>query len=178
MRVQVRPVVAGPLTLHLSATSNSMRATIYEVTGAAVEELIPLLLEAEPSERALRWGLHNLVDTIYRMDVDGRLVGAATMRWSTDPAEILELAIAPEARGQGLGKHFVAWLIDQARQRKQRALVVGTANSSIENIAFYQKCGFRMDHIRHNYFRYYREPIYEHGIQVRDMLVFRYDIAQ
>jgi hypothetical protein len=42
--------------------------------------------------------------------------------------------------------------------------------------ASYQRCGFRMDHIRHDYFRYYREPVFEHGIQVRDMLVFSYDL--
>ena len=40
----------------------------------------------------------------------------------------------------------------------------------------YQKVGFRMDHVRKDYFWYYREPIYENGIQIRDMLVFRYDL--
>jgi hypothetical protein len=35
-----------------------------------------------------------------------------------------------------------------------------------------------MDHIRQDYFWYYREPHYENGIQVRDMLVFRYDLIE
>jgi hypothetical protein len=34
-----------------------------------------------------------------------------------------------------------------------------------------------MDQIRKDYFWYYREPHYEDGIQVRDMLVFRYELA-
>jgi hypothetical protein len=33
-----------------------------------------------------------------------------------------------------------------------------------------------MDHVRQNYFSYYLKPHFENGIQVRDMLVFRYDI--
>ena len=34
-----------------------------------------------------------------------------------------------------------------------------------------------MDQVRKDYFRYYREPVYENGIQIRDMLVFRYDLS-
>ena len=154
-----------------------MAIAIREVRPEEVEELIPLLLLAEPSERGLRWGLAHLVDTVYRMDRDDKLVGVATMRWQDDPCEIQELAIRPELQGQGLGRHFVRWLIEEATRCRKRRMYVGTANSSLSNIAFYQKCGFRMDHVRRDYFRYYREPIFEHGIEVRDMLVFSYDIT-
>ena len=141
-----------------------------------IEMLIPLLLQAEESEPALRWGLKNLVDAVYRADEDGVLVGAATMQWRGDLCEIMELAVAPERHGQGIGREIVAWLIDEARRRGKTAVLVGTANSSIGNIAFYQKVGFRMDHVRKDYFRYYRAPHYENGIQIRDMLVFRHDM--
>jgi GNAT superfamily N-acetyltransferase len=143
-----------------------------------IEALIPLLLQAEESERALRWGLKNLVDAVYYADLDGVLVGAATMQWRNDPCEIMELAVAPDRHGQGIGRQIVAWLIDEARRRGKNQLIVGTANSSISNIAFYQRCGLRMDHIRQDYFWYYREPHYENGIQIRDMLVFRYDLVK
>jgi GNAT superfamily N-acetyltransferase len=155
-----------------------MTITIREVAPNEVEDLIPLLLLAEESEQGLRWGLAHLVDTVYRMDDDSQLVGAATLRWHDEPCEIQELAISEERQGQGLGKQFVAWLIEEARRRGKHRLLVGTANSSIPNIAFYQKCGLRMDHIRHDYFRYYHKPVYEHGIRMRDMLVFSYDLTQ
>ncbi len=61
-----------------------------------IESLIPLLLQAEESEWALRWSLANLSDVVYRMDNEGELVGAATMQWRGDPCEIMELAIVPE----------------------------------------------------------------------------------
>jgi N-acetylglutamate synthase-like GNAT family acetyltransferase len=153
-----------------------MSLTIREAGSDEIEALIPILRQAEETESALRWSLANLSDVVYRMD-DNQLVGAATMQWRSDPCEIIELAIAPERHGQGLGKQLVAWLIEEARRRGKRQMLVGTANSSIDNIAFYQKCGFRMDQIRKDYFWYYREPHYEHGIQVRDMLVFRCELA-
>jgi N-acetylglutamate synthase-like GNAT family acetyltransferase len=92
-----------------------------------IESLIPLLLQAEESERALRWGLKNLVDAVYRADADGVLVGAATVHWRSDPCEIVELAVAPDRHGQGIGRQFVAWLIDEARRRGKSAVLVGTA---------------------------------------------------
>jgi GNAT superfamily N-acetyltransferase len=104
-----------------------------------IESLIPVLLQAEEFERALRWGLKNLVDAVYRADADGVLVGAATMQWRGDPCEIMELAVAPERHGQGIGRRLVAWLIDEARRRGKIAVLVGTANSSIGNIAFYTR---------------------------------------
>src|SRR5436190_275761 len=125
-----------------------MQLTIREASRNDVESLIPLLLLAEPSESALRWSLNNLSDTAYCMEDTGKLVGAATMRWHKPPCEIIELAIAPERQGAGLGKQFVEWLIDEARRRSKTEIFVGTANSSIGNIVFYQKCGFRMHEVR------------------------------
>jgi len=154
-----------------------MTITIREARDDEIDELIPILRQAEHYDRALRWSIANLSDVVYRMDDDGEMVGAATMQWRSDPCEIMELAIAPERQRQGLGKQFVAWLIDEARRRGKQRLIVGTANSSISNIAFYQRCGLRMDHIRPDYFWYYREPHYENGIQIRDLLVFRYDLT-
>jgi GNAT superfamily N-acetyltransferase len=142
--------------------------------------VIPLLLLAEPSLPALRWSLANLSDAVYRFDLDGALVGAATMRWSgapEEPSELVELAVAAERQGRGVGRQVVAWLVGEARRRGRRAVEVGTRSTSLANIAFYQKCGFRPAEVRRDYFWYYPEPVVEHGIPVRDMLVFRYDLV-
>ena len=154
-----------------------MAIAIRQARDDELEALIPILVLAEQSERALRWGLANLVDAVYRMDDSEHLVGAATMKWRSDPCEIMELGIASEFQRQGLGKEFVAWLIQEARQRGKRQMLVGTSNSSIANIVFYQKCGFRMDHVRQDYFWYLPEPSYENNIQIQDLLVFRFDLV-
>lgn len=155
---------------------NAERVAVHEVDAAEVETLFPLLLQAEPSERALRWSVRHLSEKAYRVDAAGALAGAATVRWAGDPCEIVELAVAEALHGWGFGRQLVAWIVDEARRRGKRAVEVGTANASIGNLAFYQKCGFRFDHVRRDYFSYYREPRVEHGIAVRDLVVFRYDI--
>ena len=162
---------------HSRLTMPTPAVRLAEVPPAARDAVTPLLQLAEPSAPALAWSLANLSDTVYRADADGRLVGAATMRWRDDPSELVELAVDAALHGRGYGRAIVDWLVAEARRRGRRALVVGTANASLGNIAFYQKCGFRMDHVRRDYFWYHREPLYEHGIRVRDMLVFRYELA-
>jgi len=150
---------------------------LTKVEGREVEELYPLLLLAESSESALRWSLNNLSDTTYRVEDDGKVVGAVTMRWKSEPCEIVELAVAEDRQGQGLGRQILENLIPEARLKDKQRMIVGTASSSIDNIIFYQKCGFRMDHVRRDYFWYQQPPEVENGIRVRDMIVFSYDIA-
>ena len=147
-----------------------------EVAPRDHDLVTPLLLQAEPSASALRWSLRNLSDTVYRFDMDGALVGAASMRWRDDPSEIVELAVSEERQGQGIGRRIIAWLFDEARRRGRSAVQVGTSSSSLGNIAFYQKCGFRVTSVRPDYFWYHPEPLTENGIPVRDMLVFTYHL--
>jgi GNAT superfamily N-acetyltransferase len=155
-----------------------MPIEIREAGPHETDLLVPLLLLAEPSAPSLRWSLRNLSDAVYRLDDDGVLAGAATVRWAGDPCEIVELAVAEERQGRGLGRALVAWLLAEARRRGKGAMEVGTANASLGNIAFYQKVGFRMDHVRKDYFWYDRSDRVEHGIPVRDLLVFRYELAE
>ena len=93
-----------------------------------------------------------------------------------EPGEILYIAVADTLRGRGYGKQIIQALQDELPRRGGHALLVGTANAALENIAFYQKCGFRMFEIRRDYFAYIQPPIMEHGILLRDMLVLRYDV--
>jgi len=151
---------------------------LKEVEGIEVEELFPLLLLAEPSKSALLWSLSNLTDAIYRAEEGGQVVGAVTMRWNSEPCEIVELAVAEHRQGRGLGRQIVGSVFTEARHRGKQKMIVGTGNSSIGNIIFYQRCGFRMDHVRRDYFWYHRTPEFENGIRLRDMIVFSYDIAE
>ena len=110
--------------------------------------VVPLLLLAEPSASALEWSFSNLSDTVYRFDLAGTLVGAATMRWRDDPSELVELAVDEAHQGHGIGRRIVDWLVAEGRRRGRRAIEVGTSSTSLGNIAFYQKCGFRPSAVR------------------------------
>lgn len=180
---QLRRFPASPLHRYpsLPVTSDSMPLTIAELHGQEIEAVIPLLTLAEPEEDALRWGLAHLSDAVYAgYDAAGALVAAVSVRWRGDPVSIEELAVDPARHGEGIGRAVVGRVFDEARRRGKRAVVVGTTNAAIGNIAFYQKCGFRLHAVKRDYFAYY-ETYYggvrvENGIPVRDMLVLRCDI--
>lgn len=104
---------------------------------------------------------------MYEIAVDGRVVGVVQVIGD----EIKNLAIAPGNQGQGLGKKAIKLLQEQPQVSR---LVVGTANSSIDNLAFYQKCGFRFSDIRRDFFLQYPEPIFENGIRALDMLMLEW----
>ena len=152
--------------------------TLQQITPAERAMAIELLRDADEGEERIRAMVSDQAHTTYVVSEGESIIGAVTMAWEKNESEILYIAVVPEMRGRGYGKAIMARLLEEARQRNVRAVLVGTASTSLENIAFYQKCGFRMDHVRKDYFRYIQPPIVEHGILMRDMLVLRCDLAQ
>jgi ribosomal protein S18 acetylase RimI-like enzyme len=148
---------------------------IAPVSTNETEALLPILRDAEEGEERIRAALFAPTCTAYAAWKDVEIVGAAVIRWEKDANEILYIAVKDGHRGQGYGKQIITALLAELRARGERILLVGTANSSLENIAFYQKCDFRMFEIRRNYFAYIQPPQQEHGIPLRDMLVFCYE---
>lgn len=139
--------------------------------------LLPVLSDAEEGDELIRATLLDPVCTAYASWLDTQLAGAAVVRWKEEePGEIIYIAVAPDLRGQGYGKQIMHFLLEELRRRGGHALLVGTANAALDNIAFYQKCGFRMYEIRRDYFAYIQPPVAENGIVLRDMIVLRYDL--
>ncbi|WP_339171431.1 GNAT family N-acetyltransferase [Solibacillus sp. FSL R5-0691] len=85
--------------------------------------------------------------------------------------EIVNVAVAEEHQGKGIGKLLIGDAIRVARTKGYKTIEIGTGNSSIGQLALYQKCGFRIVSVDHNYFiKHYSEEIYENGIQCIDMI--------
>jgi len=139
--------------------------------------LLPMLLDADEGEERIRTALLDPAYTAYAARLDDQLMGAAVVRWEENTSsEILYIEVVAALRGRGYGKQIIQALQHELPRRGGRSLLVGTANAALENIVFYQKCGFRMHEIRRDYFTYIQPPVFEHDIQLRDMLVFRYDL--
>ncbi|ELK40572.1 hypothetical protein D478_18726 [Brevibacillus agri BAB-2500] len=80
-------------------------------------------------------------------------------------------------QGKGIGKQLVLHAIEVAKASGYKTIEVGTGNSSLNQLALYQKCGFRMTWIDRNFFlRHYEEAIIENGIPLTDMVRFSQDI--
>lgn len=133
-------------------------------------ELIPLLLLADPSEAQIRTYLDR--GRLFVLSVDDEPVGALHLDPLDDEtAEIRNVAVKEEHQGKGYGRQLLAHAIGAARTSGLKRLIVSTGNSSIGNLAFYQKVGFRMVKIEPDYFtRHYPEPIIEDGIPCIDRI--------
>ncbi|PRX42792.1 acetyltransferase (GNAT) family protein [Planifilum fimeticola] len=91
--------------------------------------------------------------------------------------ELVNIAVMPLHQGKGIGKKLLKHAIQTAKSMGYKTMEVGTGNSSIGQLAFYQKCGFRMIGIDFDFFtRHYSEAIFENGIQCRDMIRLSRDL--
>lgn len=88
-------------------------------------------------------------------------------------AEIKNISVLDSYQNEGIGKRLITSAEQFCKNKGIGSLRVGTGNSSLIQIAFYQKCGFRMSEIVKDYFiKNYPNPIYENGIQCIDLLYF------
>lgn len=104
---------------------------------------------------------------------DQRLVGVIALEdHKNKQLEIKNLAVAPAQQGHGIATGLIHFAIDQARQNSYRQVIVGTGSTSAKQLLLYQRCGFRVTAIKRNFFlNNYDQPIYENGIQLKDMLI-------
>ncbi len=139
--------------------------------------LTSLLRDADEDEERMRMLLCDGLHTSYLAYVDQQRVGAVTMRWQEQESEIEYVAVLPHYRGHGYGRALIAAVLGLAQQRGVARVLVGTDTTSFDNIAFYQKCGFRIHAVRHDFFSYIQPPISHNGIPLRDMLVLSYSFS-
>ncbi|MFG6147091.1 GNAT family N-acetyltransferase [Halobacillus sp. B23F22_1] len=134
-------------------------------------DYLPLLLLADENDEIVSGYINE--GEMYEIIDQDQLAGVCLFVFpQNNVVEIKNIAIYPEKQGKGLGRKVLLEAFTMFQKRELREIIVGTANSNLNNIAFYQKCGFRMNAIRKGFFSHYPEPIYENGIQALDMIVF------
>ncbi|GAA0347708.1 GNAT family N-acetyltransferase [Bowmanella denitrificans] len=139
----------------------------YPITGT----LMKLLLEADPDSKAVDAYLKDA--RVFVASQQAEPVGIAVLQTSEDRAELKNIAVCQHHRGQGLAKQLIVTVKQAASQLGYSSLHVGTGNSSLSQLALYQKCGFRMECIRKDFFSTYPQPIYENGIRCLDLVMLR-----
>lgn len=149
-----------------------------EIRKLNIDEKLPmdLLLLADPSPKAVK-------EYVKRGDCfiaknDKQIVGVYVLL-PTRPhtVELVNVAVAEEQHGKGIGKQLVMHAIQVAKEKEYKTIEVGTGNSSIGQLALYQKCGFRIIGVDTDFFiRHYPEEIFENDIQCRDMIRLSQDL--
>ncbi|MBS4199232.1 GNAT family N-acetyltransferase [Bacillus sp. FJAT-49732] len=137
---------------------------------------INLLLLADPSYELISEYLSR--GECFVAEVNHNIIGVFVLL-PTRPStvELVNVAVAEEFHGKGIGKQLVLDAIQRAKLFGYTTIEIGTANSSINQLALYQKCGFRITGIDKDFFiKHYHEAIYENGIQAVDMVRLSLDL--
>ncbi|MGI9277222.1 MAG: GNAT family N-acetyltransferase [Endozoicomonas sp.] len=128
-----------------------------------------LLLEADPSESKVRNYLEK--SRCYVAETAGRAVGVYVLQpVSSSVLELMNIAVDPEVQASGIGSTLLRHAIATARNLGAKKLALGTGSFGYQ-LSFYQKAGFRVESVDRDFFlKNYDEPIFENGIQHKDML--------
>lgn len=135
-----------------------------------------LLFLADPSERLVKEYISRSKN--YVLIEDDKTIGVLIMLPTrANTIEIVNIAIAPNYQRKGYGKRLLKFAINTAKNDNFKHIEIGTANSSINQLALYQKIGFRINYIDKDFFlKNYHYKIYENHIQAIDMIRLYMDI--
>ena len=94
--------------------------------------------------------------------------------------EIKSIAVLAPLQRHGIGTKLAHAAVEHARSHGCIELIVGTATADIDNLAFYQRLGFRIDRIERDTFIADRGyfALESNGIQARDRLWLSMDLHQ
>lgn len=133
--------------------------------------LIPkkLLLEADPSIDHVN---QYLADSLcFVAEIQDEIVGVCVLKHlDKSRIELFNIAVLPEKQKSGIGSHLLRFVLDNLKEKNIESVELGTGTFGYQ-LAFYQRYGFRVDSIHKDHFiNNYDEPIFENGIQLKDML--------
>jgi GNAT superfamily N-acetyltransferase len=96
--------------------------------------------------RLLQMMIHDGVDVEGSQVIlhDEQAVGAALIARRGWTSRLAAMALVPEARGQGVGRWAMEQLIDQARARGDRQMVLEVIESNEPAVHLYRRSGFRL----------------------------------
>lgn len=129
-----------------------------------------LLLLADPSKDAINEYLPK--SEMHLAYKNNELVGEYVItEIASKVYELKNVAVNKKFQGQGIGKQLVLDAIAKVKEKGATRIEVGTGNSSLSQLALYQKCGFRITGIEKDFFtKNYQEKIIENGIPCIDMV--------
>ena len=85
-------------------------------------------------------------------ELDGMIVGYLCLTVLLDEAEILDVAVAPDQQGRGIGAQLVQWACDEAAHRGAHLLLLEVRATSQPAIALYERFGFQRTGLRKAYY--------------------------
>lgn len=142
------------------------------------DEKLPmeLLLLADPSREIIEEYVNR--GECFVAVIEQQIIGVyVLLPTRPETVELVNVAVVEEQHGRGIGKQLVMDAIKVGKTKGYKTIEIGTGNSSIGQLALYQKCGFRIIGVDVDFFvKHYPEEIFENGIQCRDMVRLSQDL--
>ena len=129
---------------------------ITEMNATHVSQVAALekLCFADPwSEMSIASELQNLWSYWLVAVSDDRVVGYIGSQSSIDEADVMNVAVHPEHRRQGIAEDLICTLVEELKKRGIHALLLEVRATNAPAIALYEKLGFQQVGLRKNYYR-------------------------
>ena len=128
---------------------------ILEMNAAHVSQVAALerICFADPwSEMSIASELQNLWSYWLVALEDGRVIGYVGSQSSIDEADIMNVAVHPDFRRQGIAEALINRLVADLKERDIYALLLEVRVSNTPAITLYEKLGFSQVGRRKNYY--------------------------
>lgn len=136
---------------------------------------IDLLLLGDEDEKMIDKYLER--GEMYILDDNGIKAECVVTDEGNKILEIKNIAVSLKFQKQGYGKKLIEFITEKYSENFS-VIQAGTGDSPL-TIPFYEKCGFRKSHIVKNFFiDNYKNPIYEEGVQLIDMIYLQKNLKK
>lgn len=109
------------------------------------------------SENSIASELNNRLSYWLIAEIDGCVAGYVGSQSVLDMTDMMNIAVSPDFRRQGVAEALVTALMDALTRRGMIGLMLEVRVSNVPAIALYEKLGFKEVGRRRNYYRNPRE---------------------
>jgi [ribosomal protein S18]-alanine N-acetyltransferase len=88
----------------------------------------------------------------WKLSINNQVLAYLIVMKSSDELELLNIAVAPSAQGQGIGKRLIEHLILFLSNNQFKSIFLEVRMSNIEATQLYQSAGFKQVGTRKNYY--------------------------
>ena len=124
---------------------------------AAVAALEKICFSAPWSENSVRSELKNPLSCWIVAVCDGVVAGYVGSQTVGQESDMMNLAVSPEFRGQGIGRELVNALVSRLGENGASSLTLEVRASNTAAIGLYEQCGFLTVGRRPGYYRMPKE---------------------
>lgn len=116
------------------------------------------VMEIEPKIYSHPWSRGNFADSLHAgyscwiYESEGEVVGYAVMMSVLDEAHLLNISIAQDCQGRGMGRALLEHVIDIARRHGAQMMFLEVRPSNKNAIALYESIGFNEFSVRKGYY--------------------------